>query len=127
MRSGFESGSQGGRVLIELQIFCRDGQGPSVRHGVTSVDSQIQQNLMQLGGIAENCPEILLLLSLEGNGSGEGLPDNPAYLREDITDLQLDTLTVYSSGKGDDLLYDLCPALGIVFNGRQDKGAFRVV
>ena len=46
------------RVLVEAAAFRGDAQRSTVRHGITSVDSEVQHDLFQLAPIGENAAEL---------------------------------------------------------------------
>jgi len=45
--------------FIERHIFHVDGQGAAFGHGVARVDAEIQQDLVELGRVADDGPEVV--------------------------------------------------------------------
>jgi hypothetical protein len=61
------SGSAGPRIVAPLQpAFGRHGDRSAGRHGVASVDRQVEQHLFELPGVGAHGPDIIVQRDLEG-------------------------------------------------------------
>jgi len=43
-------------VWIDAHILCSESEDSAVGHGIARIDAQVEQHLMQLGGIADQRP-----------------------------------------------------------------------
>jgi len=83
--SGGQVQSRIGRIEHLVLSFQREGPGPY--HGVPGIDAEIEQELVQLGRVARDVPEIPRDVAHHGNRLGEGLPDDGEYLLDEVADL----------------------------------------
>ena len=113
-----------GRVLrVDGDLLGGDAEDAAVGHGVAGVDAKVEQNLVELGGVAGDELEFLRDPAAELDVLGEGVLDDPLDLPHDVPDLQADAQALDAPGEGEDLLDELRAPLGAALDGVDDLPA----
>ncbi len=89
-------------------------------HGVTGIDAQVQQNLVQLRSVAQDRRELFVIVKLQPNVLGKGALHDTKHLLDQMDGLNGDALALRAFGEGQQLPYHVRAALGTGLNGAQD-------
>jgi hypothetical protein len=96
--------------------FCLDARGcyrqcAAVRHGVARVETEIENDLMELVSIDDNRREVLLQMQLQFYISGESLAQHFAHLADQQVDVERLQHRFGFTGEGQQLLDERCSSL----------------
>src|SRR6266568_994753 len=91
-------------ILLQLDKAGAQSEFAPVRHGITRIDAQIQQDLVKLSGIAHYGREPGIDFGLDSDRAREGILRQPYHLRGQRFDLKEAGLAAGATSKGKDLL-----------------------
>ena len=112
--------------LGKRNIFGSDNDASPIGHGIAGIDAEIEDDLVDLSGIAQNRPEVLNF-GVEIDGLGKGFLHDLLHLTDKIADLQDGAFAHVSPREGEHLLDHVGPAPGARSHGREQLLAMLVL
>ena len=100
------------RATIEQNRAGFDGQRPSIRHRITSIDAEIHQHLRQFGGITDHRRAAALRSGLNLNRLGKGVLQQPMHFGDELVHPHGTTLALNASREGEQLLDQVGTSVG---------------
>src|ERR1043166_1123147 len=105
-----------GRGLVEPEVLGFQSQLAALRHGIAGVDAQIEQDLVQLGNIGSERPEVSRNAGLDPDALGKGFLHDFQHLLDEVPELDDAAPALRAPAQGHQLLDDLSPPLGAFFD-----------
>src|SRR5882724_3824260 len=127
MRSRLGRPTHLGWLSVDGNIACRHGEHAAARHGITGVDREIEQHLMQLRRIAGDRPKVFGGMRLDPDVTGKSLTNDPVEIIDQMVQPDSHLLAVKSSGKGQNLTHQVGSATATGINHVEGFAAMGVV
>ena len=118
-------GHGAGKHVVHLLGIQLHRQHPAVGHGVTGVDAEVDDHLLQLGGVAHDHGNLVAAVDLEPDVLGEGVADDFFHLLEQVPQLDGHPFTLGTLGKRHELFDHPGPVPGAALESVQQSGLFR--
>ena len=98
-------------LIVHDDVLRADGERAARGHGVARVDAEIQQDLVELRGVAVHGPQIGRKRGLDVDVSREGLRHDFGEFVHEMLRLNEDPLAFHAAREGEHLLHDASAAL----------------
>ena len=105
--------------FVEHHVFQVNGQFAALGHGVARVDTEIQQDLVELGRVAGDGPEVVGGMKFKLHRFGKGFVNDLLDFADDVFGLDRDAFAGDAAPEGQHLFDETCAALHVGFQGVQ--------
>jgi hypothetical protein len=112
--------------LVQEAVFGAQPERAAVGHGVAGVDAEVEEHLVDLGGVGHDGPEVAREARPRSDVLREALIRHAQRLLEEVLDLDSCCYGARPVGEREDLAHELDAALGALLKGRDDPQVLRI-
>ena len=104
-------------VFVDGLVFGGDPQGAPTGHRIPRIDAEVEQDLMQMGRVTADGPQVVRDLGKDVDVLGEGLAGHLGHFPDHVAGLDHHAFAFDASPESQQLPHNIASSLGVDFDG----------